>query len=152
MDNGRSIKIWKDKWLSFRTSFLSPTPWGVWEEDGLICDLIDNETKQWKGHILQEMFASNEATKISELYVSKMDFPDELVWHFDRKGHYTVKSGYRHLWESGNAIVPQDNRVDRAVWEKYGQYQHLRKFRSLCGMWPKEFYLCELILLQLIFQ
>ena len=39
---------------------------------GLVCDLIDGETKQWKWSILQEMFASKEAAEISALYMSRV--------------------------------------------------------------------------------
>ena len=68
------------------------------EEDGLVCDLIDSETKQWNLNIIHEMFASQEAVEISKINVRGVDFPDELVWHYDRKGFYTVKWISAALW------------------------------------------------------
>ena len=62
------------------------TPKGDEDEDGLMCDLLDANTKEWKWSIKREMFPSHEVTKINMLYVSRRDLPYELVWHFDTMG------------------------------------------------------------------
>ena len=54
------------------------------------------------------MFASNEAAEIGAIYVSRIDLPDELVWHYDKKGHYTVKSGYRVSYDGWNTFTQQE--------------------------------------------
>ena len=81
-------------------------------------ELIDGVTKQWKWNIFREMFASNEAAKISTLYVSKLDCPHELVWYYDNKGHYTVKSGYQLLYNIKGTASNQEDVQLKAVWER----------------------------------
>ena len=50
-----------------------------------MCDLIDDEIKDWKWNKLCEMFGSQEAANISIINVSKNELLDELVWHFGKK-------------------------------------------------------------------
>ena len=45
MGNGISTKIWKDKWLSSQPSFRPITLQEDWDENELVYDLIDDETK-----------------------------------------------------------------------------------------------------------
>ena len=37
------------------------------------------------------MFGFQEATNISLIYVSKNELPDDIVWHFEKNGHYSKK-------------------------------------------------------------
>ena len=114
--NGRSIRIWKDKWIPFQPSFLPLTPRGNWNEEGRVCDLIDGDTKHWNWRLLQEMFEPTKAVGINALYVNKIECPDELVWHYEKQGHYTVKSGYLMLNAERSNYTFQRNNVGKEVW------------------------------------
>ena len=58
-----------------------------------MCDLIDDETKDWKWNRLCDRFRSQEAVDISMIYVSKNELLDELVWHFEKNGITQLKMG-----------------------------------------------------------
>ncbi|GJZ32468.1 nucleotide-binding alpha-beta plait domain-containing protein [Tanacetum coccineum] len=49
----------------------------------------------WNTRMLQKYVSVREAEIISGIPISQTGCPDELVWHFDAKGQYTVKSGYK---------------------------------------------------------
>ena len=73
-----------------------------------MCDLIDDETKDWKWNRLCDRFRSQEVVDISMIYVSKNELLDELVWHFEKKRGITqLKVGTNCLlapqiiWMSG---------------------------------------------------
>lgn len=43
---------------------------------------------------MQELFSDVEASLIMSIPLSMKSVADRLVWHFDKKGVYTVKNGY----------------------------------------------------------
>ena len=62
-----------------------------------MCDLIDDETKDWKWNRLCDRFRSQEVVDISMIYVSKNELLDELVWHFEKNGITQLKMGINCL-------------------------------------------------------
>ena len=88
----------------FSTFFPTYTPQSDYDENELVCDLIDDETKDWKWNRLCDRFRSQEVVDISMIYVSKNELPDELVWHFEKKKGIVGKNcllALRIRWMSG---------------------------------------------------
>ncbi|GJT03071.1 reverse transcriptase [Tanacetum coccineum] len=50
---------------------------------------------KWNIRMLRECISATEAELISQILISQTSSPDKLIWHFDSKGRYTVKSGYK---------------------------------------------------------
>ena len=71
--------------MPYQPFFQPITPQKNWDENEFVCDLIDDETKEWKWNRLNEMFGSHEVSNISMIYVSKNDLLNELMWYFERK-------------------------------------------------------------------
>ncbi|XVF29969.1 hypothetical protein REPUB_Repub16aG0017000 [Reevesia pubescens] len=59
---------------------------------------------------------------INTIPVSKLGWNDILVWHFDNKGVYTVKSGYKLLClsqhQEQNASLTLNIRGDKEMWDR----------------------------------
>jgi hypothetical protein len=60
-------------------------------------DLIDHENKEWIGSVVSELFTNREVELILSIPVSLRPSVDRVIWHFDRKGLYNVRSGYHAL-------------------------------------------------------
>ncbi|XWS36284.1 hypothetical protein CRYUN_Cryun20dG0072200 [Craigia yunnanensis] len=47
--------------------------------------------------MIYDKFDNEEAADICSIPLSKTELSDVLVWHYNNKGLYTVKSGYKLL-------------------------------------------------------
>ena len=79
--------------MTFTLNFLTQTARGNLDENKLVADLIDERSKQWKDELLAEMFFPDETSAIKTLNVSKIGLPYKLIWHYEKRGFYIVKSG-----------------------------------------------------------
>ena len=51
----------------------------------------------WDEDILLDLFSSRDRTLIKQVLLSMNPAQDQWQWHYDLRGMYSVKSGYRHL-------------------------------------------------------
>jgi len=95
--NGRNINVWKDPWLrSEENSFISsPIINGLELEDLLSLDGIT-----WNWQSINELINERDRAEIRKIMPSFQENEDKLIWKFNSKGHYTVKSAYRYAMES----------------------------------------------------
>ncbi|XP_062028747.1 uncharacterized protein LOC133744696 [Rosa rugosa] len=127
--SGHDISVWDDKWLPVPYNFkpFSLPMEGL--EDLKVVDLIDPDVKAWQLDLLQELFTPHEVDVIASIPLSLRHTEDRLVWHFDKKGCYNVKSGY-FAWReareasstassSSNATGRQLGRYWAAVWKMH---------------------------------
>jgi hypothetical protein len=80
--NGKSVKIWGDRWLPTPTTY--------------VAELIDEEQWSWKVNLLQEVFSEEEAKIISNIPLSPLLPKDKLIWRGTTHGEFSVRSAY-HL-------------------------------------------------------
>ena len=84
----------------------------------MVHELIGEQTKTWNQILLQEMFDTKEAASINSIPLSRIGSPDRLVWHYDKKGVYTIKSGYKLLNKAYMEVNNQGMRTDQKLWKK----------------------------------
>ena len=86
-------------------------------------DIIDHENHTWLHSVVVDLFSEAEVDIILKLPLSSRSIMDSLVWHFDNKGLYTVKSGY-HVAHTTvnfeNHASPSDGRSNagKYLWNK----------------------------------
>lgn len=90
--NGLSVHIWNDPWVPRPHLFRlvvhrSNAPVKVNE--------LILPTRYWNVPLVSEFFDVVDAQAILSIPLSRRDCANHLIWHFDPKGFYTVKSGYR---------------------------------------------------------
>ncbi|KAL5832238.1 hypothetical protein ACOSQ4_017592 [Xanthoceras sorbifolium] len=90
--SGASTFVYKDRWLPRQSSFkvLSSV---VLDPNIKVADL-KSPSGGWDSNLVWSSFLPDDASLILNLPCSSTLHPDSLMWHSDRAGKYTVKSGY----------------------------------------------------------
>ena len=101
--NGELIKIWKDKWLPCPTTYRVISPRQVLEENATVERLINRDTMQWRGELLDSVFLPRDAEIIRAIPLSARQPRDCLIWSGTKRGLFTVKSAYNMLISQARA-------------------------------------------------
>lgn len=62
--------------------------------DTRVSELI-GPNHRWNEALIQQNFAVDDAEAIMRIPLPSEPKEDELLWHYDKKGNYSVKSGYQ---------------------------------------------------------
>lgn len=92
LDNGDSIHLFTDPWLPRPYSFKVLMTNG--ESDCRMVNDFITPSLQWNIPMLEASLCPNDVALISTLAISP-SAPDTWIWHFDKHGKYTVRSGYK---------------------------------------------------------
>ena len=118
--DGSLINIWSNPWLpsSFLPFISSPMVLG-WEE-ATVASLLDHSNQGWKQDSLNLLFSPRDKELINSIPLCGKPMEDVLMWPFTPSGSYTVKSGYRFLYNSRSLdngdYQLDDNRLWKKVW------------------------------------
>jgi hypothetical protein len=94
--NGKSVKIWGDRWVPRPTSYKIQSPVSMLAMDAKVEQIIDIELGEWNVSLIRAIFNEEEANLICQLPLSKYIPPDRLIWRGTSTGIFTVRSAY-HL-------------------------------------------------------
>lgn len=139
--DGRSIKVWKDPWLSLTTPKQPMGPPPCSSQHLLVHDLFLQDSLEWD---IPKVTATLPAfsDEILSLKPSRLGAADRLVWLGNPTGVYTTKSGY-HVANGPNAIIgspsPPSSDVNwkKAVWDlKTAPKVKLFLWKALQGALP----------------
>ena len=84
--NGRSIRVFTHDWLSH-----SPVPLNEFSLNMRVCDLINQDTKQWDRGKIYSTFAHQTQTKILVVPLNNINSEDSLIWKENRAQRFIVK-------------------------------------------------------------
>ena len=91
--NGEQVKVYQSKWLPRPDTFKLISPPKLHLETA-VSELI-NEKHEWNEELIQQYFLRVDAEQITKIHLPRQPNPDQVVWHYDKKGEYSVKSGYQ---------------------------------------------------------
>ncbi|KAA3485159.1 reverse transcriptase [Gossypium australe] len=102
--NGKMVNIWNDPWLlgNDNNRLLVQNMNIQWTT---VNHLIDDSSFTWKEDVILKIAESDQANRILSIPLARPDAEDILVWRYDNKGIYTVKSGYRVLITSRSQTI-----------------------------------------------
>ncbi|CAN6676537.1 unnamed protein product [Malus baccata var. baccata] len=136
--NGKHVRVWIDRWLPTIPSG-KPSPLGSVQvsRNLLVSSLICPVSKGWDIDFLKPFLELEEFDAILETHVGEPTFRDRLVWPFEKRGMYSVKSGYHwahhrllpHLTSNSHSSAS----VPGALWKCIWQLEAPPKIR--CFMW-----------------
>ncbi|XP_021603865.1 uncharacterized protein LOC110608888 [Manihot esculenta] len=66
-----------------------------------VCDLLEDNGRKWNIALLLDLFSIKDIRAIITIPISLNSREDTLMWYFDKKGLYTVKSAYRVYLDMG---------------------------------------------------
>uniref|UniRef100_A0A2N9HGY6 RNase H type-1 domain-containing protein n=1 Tax=Fagus sylvatica TaxID=28930 RepID=A0A2N9HGY6_FAGSY len=95
--NGKSIKIWKQRWLLEDNHHKVITPIPSILADSTVSELISPQTQQWDATLIDSIFFPYDATAIKSIPLSEGSPEDKPFWPGTSTGQYTVRSGYKFL-------------------------------------------------------
>ena len=101
--DGKQIKIWGDNWLPTKSQPKVTSPMIFGQQNSTVEVLINQSTRRWRSEVINHCFSLAEAEVIKSIPLSSTSQPDKLIWPFTPMGHYSIKSGYRFLFESNSA-------------------------------------------------
>lgn len=100
--NDNSIWFLKDKWISREGTFQLASH----SDDSDSRRVVDFITPNFEWDIDQLR------NRVNEIPISKSGIQDSWLWHFDKRGKYSVKSGYKfHMFLKGNATSSSHNQI-----------------------------------------
>jgi hypothetical protein len=78
--DGRSIKIWGDRWLPTPTMYTVQLTLRMLPQNSTISCLVDPASKGWNLGLINDLFFEEEAKAISNIPLSPTLLQDRLVW------------------------------------------------------------------------
>ncbi|KAK9266575.1 hypothetical protein L1049_021625 [Liquidambar formosana] len=119
--DGKSVRIWGDKWLPTPPSFQITSSRGDWNRDTRVIELIDSSTRRWRANLISALFLPHEAESICRIPLSVRMPPDRWIWGYHPKGMFTVKSAYYIAQNMSEELASPIGHVGTALWKKIWQ-------------------------------
>lgn len=117
--NGEKVKIWEGKWLADFTKIRSRNDECALAQDAVVKDLIDPNTVQWNRELICCSVGPAEARKIDSIPLSIRHPDDNLVWHWEKDGNYSLRSAYHVLCDDKSRQLPgPSSSMDDKVWKE----------------------------------
>ncbi|KAL5551374.1 hypothetical protein UlMin_001550 [Ulmus minor] len=110
--SGQNTYIYHDRWLPRAGVFKVSSPRVLGKFDK-VSSLI-TASGSWDSSLIRESFHEDEAEAILSLPLPRRTTSDSLLWHYDKSGHYTVRSGY---WLANQCrSVPSSSTISLNSW------------------------------------
>uniref|UniRef100_A0A7N2L5E0 Reverse transcriptase zinc-binding domain-containing protein n=1 Tax=Quercus lobata TaxID=97700 RepID=A0A7N2L5E0_QUELO len=124
--DGKTVGFYSHKWLPH-----PPIPLNEYAKDMRVCELLDEESRQWDRGKLETMFAQRTRQEILALPLDQLNFTDTLIWTENRAEKFIVKTAYRHTlrlytrpWAKHSS-----SRAFKPAWSKIWRLNVLPKVR-----------------------
>ncbi|XP_060974461.1 uncharacterized protein LOC133039585 [Cannabis sativa] len=113
--NGRTIRVWQDKWLPRSNGTIVHRP--IDANPNITVSSLLNNKEEWNVNTLNNYFHKENVPWILGIPID-IHSEDMLVWPFTKDGHYIVKSGYRVAREINLAPTRCSNMDQTHAWWK----------------------------------
>lgn len=94
IDNGKLVKIWKDKWISHLVSLKTQFTIKVLYEDAKVTILIYRDTNQWNVPLIKSILLAYECEEICKFSINICNSLDKLVWGCTDNGKLSFRNAY----------------------------------------------------------
>ncbi|CAI9769874.1 unnamed protein product [Fraxinus pennsylvanica] len=97
-------------------------------EDATVNQLFIAGENSWDYNLLANLFNEVDRGQITKIPLTKHGREDRMYWIHDKKGVYTVRSGYMLLM--GNSFIHSHTAIE-SFWNKFWRYKIPAKVRNL---------------------
>ena len=80
---------------------------------GATVDCLKRADGTWNSELVRQVFLSVDADLILGIPTSRLELNDDILWHYDISGSFSVKSGYRLA--KASTLVPSSSGLFSAV-------------------------------------
>lgn len=99
--NGEKVLAATDPWLPKEDSFYADDGMVFIDPHIKVCDLLEDNGRKWNIAPLLDLFSIRDIQAIITIPISLNSREDSLMWHFDKKDLYTVKSAHHVCLDMG---------------------------------------------------
>lgn len=124
--DGRSIKIWEDRWVQPNLGYKLQRPHDGVNSEDRVSSVIDQESRWWNVPKLQEIFSEVEVQTICKIPICPGGQPNQLVWEGTKNGAYTVSSRYHMKREE----MEKEKGSCSNSWSSKGLWRRIWKVRG----------------------
>ncbi|CAN1306590.1 Putative ribonuclease H protein At1g65750 [Linum perenne] len=111
--DGASTRAFQDPWIPSIPSFRISDD----TRETRVSTWIDDETREWKREAIEMFCTTQETEEILKIPIGPKEVEDYWVWHHDRRGTYTVKSGYQEVRRMEISLdVDRLRHIDSSSW------------------------------------
>ncbi|GJT03061.1 reverse transcriptase [Tanacetum coccineum] len=108
----------------------------VAKDSARVTNLINNGV--WDVSKLNEVVLPKAVSIISQIPISKTGTSDKLVWHYEVKGRYTVKSGYHQVLlqheNCSNMMASSSSAPNKSFWKELWNLKTLPRVKAALGV------------------
>lgn len=83
--------------------------------DSTVASLIDRDNV-WKDEETMQHFRPEDAKMILKIHLPRTPQADQIIWHYDKLGNYSVKSGYQIALRLKFPDSPCSSENSQTVW------------------------------------
>ncbi|KAL5560825.1 hypothetical protein UlMin_037036 [Ulmus minor] len=142
--SGEDTFIYHDRWLPRDGVFKISSPRVLGELDK-VSSLI-TASGSWDSNLIRASFHPDEAEAILSLPLPRRNIPDSFLWHFDKSGHYTVRSGY-WLATKSKSVPSSSTSSLTSWWKRFWRLRISSKIRIFLFKLPSQCDLKEFLLI-----
>ncbi|KAG2249330.1 hypothetical protein Bca52824_088958 [Brassica carinata] len=106
--SGEDTKVFQDSWIGQQPARRAQVVrWNRRDSRQYLChnlrvrEMLINQGREWNMELLTRIFPDDEARNISKIRTCGNGSKDIYIWDYNKKGYYTVKSGY---WVQVNVL------------------------------------------------
>lgn len=106
--------VYKSNWIPTPET-LKPFSPQTLPSNSVVSELIHNQ--QWKEDVIVQHFIEDDAARILRIPLRRISQPDQLIWHFDKDGNYSIKSGYQIALKLKYSGIASSSGNSKTHWE-----------------------------------
>uniref|UniRef100_A0A2N9FH09 Reverse transcriptase domain-containing protein n=1 Tax=Fagus sylvatica TaxID=28930 RepID=A0A2N9FH09_FAGSY len=141
--NGKTIKIWRQRWLleDHHRRVITPIPAIL--ADSTVSELISPQTNHWDEPLIDSIFFPYDSMAIKSIPLSESRPEDKPFWPGTKTGQYTVRSGYKFLQTEDMKTQPSCSNLKptEQMWKELNlKKKHVIEDPTceLCGTLPED--------------
>lgn len=112
--NGQQINILNGSWIPRPTTFKPISPPNL-PKEASVAELID-DNNCWKEELIYQYFGKDDAEIIVHIPLPRQQNGDTLIWHYDKRGNYLVRSGYQLALKQKHQDIPSCSNQNPSQW------------------------------------
>ncbi|XP_058763625.1 uncharacterized protein LOC131637081 [Vicia villosa] len=137
--NGKKVRILKDSWISSNSGFrIIGSTRGI-NENASVQELIDPDLGIWKQDVIRGCFEPFEASLITSIPLSRSITEDKRIWHHEKNGCYSDRSGYHCCLKMQSDSSPSPSSFPlRTLWKEIWKAPVQAKIRNFLWRLTKD--------------